>query len=71
MTGDDTAELGELLTFLRDWLASNDHPQLAASLHRFVGTDGYDLHALGTDPARFAFLLGGDDGSDLFGLDQI
>lgn len=70
MTGDDTAELGELLTFLRDWLGGNDNPQLAASLHRFVGTDGYDLNTLRADLARFAFLLGADDGNDLFGLDQ-
>ena len=71
MTGDDNAELGELLTFMRDWLDSNDSPQLAASFHRFVGAEGYDLNALRTDLARFAFLLGADDGSDLFGLDQI
>lgn len=69
MTSDDAAELGELLTFLNDWLGGNDHTQLAASLRRFVGTDGYDLTEIRTDLARFAFLLGTDDGTELFGLD--
>lgn len=63
----DAAELGELLTFLGDWLEGHDHAQLAASLHRFVGADGYDIDTLRTDLARFAFLLGTDDGTQLFG----
>lgn len=70
MDGSDALELGELLSFLGDWLNSNDHTLLDASLHRFVGTDGYDLTELRTDLARFAFLLGNDDGTHLFGLDQ-
>ncbi|MGH9157389.1 MAG: hypothetical protein ACRD1K_16480 [Acidimicrobiales bacterium] len=70
MTSDDALELGELLTFLSDWLASTDNPALAASFRRFVGTNGYDLTELRTDLARFAFLLGTDDGTELFGLDQ-
>jgi hypothetical protein len=32
-------------------------PQLAASLHRFMDVDGYDLTELCTDLARFAFHL--------------
>jgi len=64
---DDASELGELLTFLADWLGGTDHPQLAASLHRFVGADGYDLDTLRLDLARFAFLLGHDD-AQLFNL---
>jgi hypothetical protein len=67
LAGADSTELGELLAFLGDWLAGNDSAQLAASLHRFVGTAGYDLNALRTDLARFAFLLGSDDGQQLFG----
>ena len=35
----------------------NDNTLLATSLHRFVGTTGYDLNALRTDLARFTFLL--------------
>lgn len=67
MTGDDTMELGELLTLLGDWLEGADQPQLAASFARFIGTEGYDLQDLRTDLARFAFLLGADDGHQLFG----
>lgn len=66
----DFAELGELLTFLGDWLTGADTGQLDASLRRFVGTDGYDLTALRQDLARFTFLLGNDDGERLFGTAQ-
>jgi hypothetical protein len=62
----DVAELGELLTFLGDWLTGPDTGQLDASLRRFVGTNGYDLPALRQDLARFTFLLGNDDGQRLF-----
>lgn len=70
MDSSDARELGELLSFLGDWLDSNDSTLLDASLRRFVGTDGYDLTELRTDLARFTFLLGNDDGTQLFGLDQ-
>ena len=66
----DALELGELLAFLDDWLSGNDNTLLATSLHRFVGTTGYDLNALRTDLARFTFLLGTDDGTQLFGPDK-
>jgi histidine triad (HIT) family protein len=66
----DTIELGELLTFLADWFSGTDTEQLAASLRRFVGTEGYDLTQLRNDLARFTFLLGTDDGTQLFGTDQ-
>jgi hypothetical protein len=69
MTSDDAIELGELLAFLGDWLGGTDNPTLAASLRRFVGTDGYDITELRADMTRFAFLLGTDDGTELFGLD--
>jgi len=63
-------QLSELLTFLSDWLDGTDSNQLAASLQRFVGTTGYDLTELRTDLARFTFLLGNDDGTQLFGHDK-
>ena len=61
----DTAELAELLQFLRDWLTA-DHDHLEASLNRFVGTPGYHLSQLRADLDRFTFLLGGNDGEPLF-----
>jgi hypothetical protein len=63
----DAAELAEMLTFISRWLAGPDQAQLAASFGRYVGTDGYDLTELRTDAARFTFLLGHDDGEQLFG----
>jgi hypothetical protein len=66
----DTIELGELLAFLDDWLDGNDSTLLAASLHRFLGTTGYDLNELRTDLARFTFLLGTNDGTQLFAPDK-
>ena len=35
-----------------------------------MGVDGYDLTEPRTDLARFTFLLGHDDGEQLFGTDQ-
>lgn len=53
-----------MLTFISDWLEGRDTDHLlAASLRQFVGADGYELDALRSDLARFAFLLGGDDAS--------
>jgi hypothetical protein len=63
----DAAELAEMLTFIRQWLAGADQPQLTASFQRFMGVDGYDLTELRSDLARFTFLLGHDDGEQLFG----
>jgi len=65
----DAAELAEMLSFLGDWLVSDDEV-LAASLDRFVGAPGYDGVALRADLARFAFLLTGEGGERLFGGDQ-
>jgi hypothetical protein len=59
-----------MLVFISQWLTDTDYAQLAASFHRFVGPDGYDLAALRTDMARFSFLLGSDDGKRLFGPNQ-
>ena len=64
------AELGEMLTFISQWLGGTDQAQLAASFGRFIGTQGYDLAELRTDLARFTFLLGHDDGEQLFGTGE-
>ena len=66
----DAAELAETLTFISQWLGGTDHAQLAASFGRVIGTPGYDLTDLRTDLARFTFLLGHDDGEQLFGHDE-
>lgn len=66
----DAAELAEMLAFIRDWLAGPDKSHLAASFSRFVGVDAYDVTELRTDLARFTFLLGHDDGEQLFGEQQ-
>jgi hypothetical protein len=66
----DAAELAEALTFISQWLDGPEQAQLATSFHRFVGTDSYDLTALRTDLARFTFLLGQDDGEQLFGHNE-
>jgi hypothetical protein len=66
----DAAELAEMLTFISQWLGGTDHAQLAASFGRFIGTPGYGLADLRTDLARFTFLLGHDDGEQLFGHDE-
>ena len=64
----DAAELAELLQFLSQWLA-RDPGRLGASLEAFVGHPAYNISELRQDLARFAFLLGGDDGEALFGPD--
>jgi len=64
----DAAELGELLGFVRVWLSA-DHEMLDVSLRRFVGHPGYDVDRLRRDLGRFMFLLGADDGEELFGSD--
>jgi hypothetical protein len=62
----DTAELAEMLQFLSEWLA-RDPARLGASLQQFVGHPAYGLGELRGDLERFAFLLGGSDGEQLFG----
>jgi len=66
----DATELADALTFIGQWLTGPDQEQLAASFRRFIGTDNYDLTALRADLARFTFLLGHDDGEQLFGHDE-
>jgi hypothetical protein len=62
----DAAELAEMLQFLSQWLA-RDPGHLAASLAQFVGHPAYGITQLRQDLERFAFLLGGSDGEQLFG----
>lgn len=66
----DAVELGELLEFLIGWLDQDESGHLVGSFSRFVGADGYDLDALRADLAKFAFLLGSNDGELLFGGDE-
>ncbi len=63
----EAAELGQLLAFVDDWLGA-DRLVLEGSLGRFVGQAGYDLEQLRADLRRFAFLIGDNDGQELFGL---
>ena len=49
-------ELGQLLQFLDDWLAT-DRDTVCESLARFVGCDVYGVHSLRHGLARFTFLL--------------
>jgi hypothetical protein len=62
----DAAELAELLQLLAQWLAS-DPGRLGASLLEFIGHPAYGTSELKGDLHRFAFLLGGTDGEELFG----
>jgi hypothetical protein len=62
----DAAELAEMLQFLSEWLA-RDPGGLGASLAQFVGHPAYGIIQLRQDLERFAFLLGGSDGEQLFG----
>ena len=61
----DAVELAELLQFLHDWLAADPDP-LGKSLRVFIGGRAYDVDQLRADLNRFVFLLGGNDGADLF-----
>jgi hypothetical protein len=44
--------------------------QLVTSFTRLIGATGYDLAELCTDFARLTFLLGHDDGEQLFGTGE-
>jgi hypothetical protein len=67
---EDIVELAEMLDFLHDWLGGADADLLAASLRRFMDTDGYDLPGLRSELSRFTFLIGGSDGDELFEPEQ-
>lgn len=64
---EDAVELGEMLEFLHDWLATC--PNARASLRQFcLGL--FTAEDLRADLARFAFLLGGDGERYLHGADR-
>ena len=63
----DAAELAEMLAFLADWLSGSQKQVLADSLAAFVGHPAYNTDTLRAGLHRFAFLLGANDGEDLFG----
>ena len=65
----DAAELTETLQFIAGWLAS-DPARLTRSLLDYVGHPAYGPEQLRQDLERFAFLLGGSDGEELFGHDE-
>jgi hypothetical protein len=65
----DAAELTETLQFIARWLAS-DPARLSLSLLDYVGHPAYGPEQLRQDLERFAFLLGGSDGEELFGHDK-
>jgi hypothetical protein len=62
----DAVELAETLQLIAGWLTA-DPERLAASLLEYIGHPAYGPDALRADLDRFAFLLGGSDGEDLFG----
>jgi hypothetical protein len=62
----DAAELAELLQLIAGWLA-RDPGRLGASLLEFTGHPAYGTSELQGGLHRFAFLLGGTDGEELFG----
>jgi hypothetical protein len=63
----DAVELTELLTFLADWISSNQRQTLADNLTAFLGHPGYHVDQLAADLHRFVFLPGLSDGHQLFG----
>ena len=62
---DNAFELGQLLQFLDDWLAT-DRGAVNESVTCFVGCYAYGVRSLRRDLARFIFLLGESDGKGLF-----
>lgn len=72
LDADDAVELGELLTFLSDWLAS-DPNRLDASLHDYVAPSDHPgascrIDELRADIERYArMLLGYDTAGRFFG----
>jgi hypothetical protein len=65
----DALEIAETLQFIARWLAS-DPARLTPSLLDYVGHPAYGPEQLRQDLERFAFLLGGSDGEELFGHDN-
>jgi hypothetical protein len=69
LNASDAAELAEMLTLIGSWLTS-DPATLTGSLEKFTGGTAYTTGTLRDDLARFTFLLGHDDGEQLFGEQQ-
>jgi hypothetical protein len=65
----DAIELAETLQLITRWLTA-DPERLTASLLDFIGHPAYGPDALRADLDRFTFLLGGNDGEELFGHDK-
>jgi hypothetical protein len=65
----DAVELTDTLQFIVGWLAS-DPARLTQSRLDYVGHPAYGPEQLRQDLERFAFLLGGSDGEELFGHDE-
>jgi hypothetical protein len=63
----DAIELAELLTFLTDWLSASQRQTLADSLTAYVGHPACAVDNLAADLHRFVFLLGLNDGQQVFG----
>ena len=63
----DAAEIAETLTFLAQWLSGSHKQALAESFTAFAGHPAYNTGTLCADLHRFVFLLGGNDGEELFG----
>jgi hypothetical protein len=63
----DAAEIAETLTLLTEWLSGSHGQALADSFAAFTGHPAYNTATLCADLHRFAFLLGANDGEQLFG----
>lgn len=63
----DAAEIAETLVLLTQWLSGSHQQALADSFADFIGHPAYNTGTLRADLHRFAFLLGGSDGEELFG----
>jgi hypothetical protein len=62
----DAVELAELLTLHAGWHTSSQQHALADSLTAHLGHDAYSVDELHTDLHRHVFLLGFNDGEQLF-----
>ena len=63
----EAAELAETLAFVVAWLSGSQEQALADGFAAFVGHPAYNTDTLCADLHRFVFLLGGNDGEELFG----
>ena len=68
-TPSDATKHAEMLTFIADRL-HHDHDRLEPSLLTFIGNNAYTTSNPARRPSRFTFLLGADNGTQLFDTDQ-